>query len=118
MIEYIEYKKKKYPIRISYMAIMGLKKDTGKGLEDMGSGMDEKTIESLLFHSLKSGAVAEGNEMPFKKADLVDILEECFMDFISMIPKFFPDNKAGQSAGKQLPNRQQRRATTPKKGKA
>lgn len=114
MIEYIEYKEKKYPVRISYMAIMGLKKDTGKGLEDMGDGMDKSTIESLLYHSLKSGAAAEGKEMPFKKADLVDILEECFISFLSLIPKFFPDNKPGKSVGKPQPNRQARRGSAAK----
>lgn len=115
MIEYIDYKNKKYPIRISYSAIMGLKKDTGKGLEDMGSGMDEETIESLLYHSLKSGARAEDSEMSFEKTDMVDILEDCFLDFIQQIPKFFPENKIGQTVGKPLKNRNQRRAETPKK---
>lgn len=115
MIEYITYKEKQYPIRISYMAIMGLKKDTGKGLEDMGLEMDEATIESLLFHSLKSGALAEGNEMPFTKKDILDILEECFMNFLSIIPKFFPDNKAGKSVKKPRPNRKQRRQAPKKK---
>lgn len=113
MIEYITYKNEKYPVRISYLAIMGLKKDTGKGLEDI-SEMDEKIIESLLFHSLKSGAKAEGNEMPFKKTDIVDILEECFMEFVVIIPKFFPEGEV-KSVKKPQPNRQQRRKAAPKK---
>ena len=100
MIEFITYKEKKYPIRISYMAIMGLKEDTGKGMEDMGEGMDKATIESLAYHSLKSGAKAQGNEMPFKKEDIEDILEDCFMEFISLIPLFFPEDKLGKTVKK------------------
>ena len=117
MIEYITYKKKKYPIRISYVALNGFKKDTGKSFDDMEGGIDLENYESLLFHALRSGAKAEEIEMPFEKKDIEDILDECMMEFLELIPKFFPEGIEGKSAGEQRPNRSQRRKTEKPKGK-
>lgn len=115
MVEYIEYKEKKYPIRISYIALNGFKKDTGKGFADLGEEMDLEYYESLLFHSLRAGCLFEGIEMPFEKKDMELVLDMCMMDFLLLIPKFFPENTAGDSVKKQQPNRQQRRISEKKK---
>lgn len=115
MIEYIVYRKKKYPVRVSYMALNGFKKDTGKGFSDMTEDMPLEAYESLLFHALRSGHIAEDLDMPFKKEQMEEVLDECFMEFMELVPKFFPENKLGQTVGKPQKNRSQRRAGTPKK---
>jgi hypothetical protein len=112
MIEFINYKKKKYPVRISYRALQGFKKDTGKSFDEMGDDADLEYYESLLFHSLVSGAKANDLELELTQKDMEDVLDECFMEFIGLIPKFFPEGPKEAT-----PNRRERRAGGKGKGK-
>ena len=97
IIKYIEYKKKKYPVRIAYRALMMLEQETGKSFEEMQTKKEVpiKIYQTLLFHSLIAGANAADVKMTLKEDEMIDVLDECFMDFVGMIPAFFPEGKVG-----------------------
>ncbi len=117
MVKFINYKNKKYPVRISYRALNGFKEETGKGFSEMGENMDLSNYEPLLFHSLISGALAEEVTMAFKREDMPEVLDECMMEFVGFVPDFFPDNKAGKTAGEPRPSRRERRKVDKKGNK-
>lgn len=115
MIKYIEYKKEKYPVRVGYRALKMLQKETGMSFEELQKqekGIDLDNYEILLFHSLVAGSKAEESVMPFKMDDMIDVLDECFMDFVRMIPEFFPDADEGKKG-----NVQRNRGGRKKQGK-
>jgi hypothetical protein len=69
-----------------------VKVETGKNLEDIGAN-DFDVYETLLFFGLKQGAKLQKEEFTFTKEDMEQVLDECFYEFIELIPKFFPDPK-------------------------
>jgi hypothetical protein len=89
MVEYINYKEDKYPIRISYFAIKKVKEETGKALEDIEN--DITILEPLLYYSMEAGHKAESKNFTVKREDVEFMLDECWLDFISLIKKFFPN---------------------------
>jgi hypothetical protein len=95
MIEYITYKKEKYPVRLSYRVFKGMKKDIGEVDFNKLKSLDSEVVETMLWHGLQSGAKHDGIELPFKKEDMEDVLDDCFFEFIKLIPKFFPKAKVG-----------------------
>lgn len=90
MVQHITYKNEKYPFKVGYYALKMLKQDTGKSLESLGQD-DLEVYESLLFHSLKQGHTLENKEFKFTKEDMEQVLDECFFEFVELIPTFFPD---------------------------
>jgi hypothetical protein len=95
MIEYITYKKEKYPVRLSYRVFKGMKKELGKVDFEKLKELDDNVIETMLWLGLESGAKSEGITLPFTRDAIEDILDDCFMEFIKLIPKFFPKAKVG-----------------------
>ena len=53
IVKYIEYKEKKYPVRIAYRALMMLEQETGKSFDQMqeDKNIPIKVYQTLLFHS-------------------------------------------------------------------
>lgn len=95
MFELIKYKGKEYPVRLSYKAIKGLKKDLGEVNVDALSKMDGDILETLLWHGLISGHAYQEKMLTLKREEMEDILDESMMDFVRMIPKFFPNTLLG-----------------------
>ena len=94
MVKQITYKGKEYPVRVSYLALKMVSKKTGQDLSKMDTNnFDPETQEELLYWSLKSGANATDSPFEFKKEHMEDVLDECFLDFVQMIPEFFPEKK-------------------------
>lgn len=89
-VEYITFKNKKYPVRLSYRVFKGLKKDLGKvdikGLETF----DTELMEAMLWHGLVVGHRVMEQEMPFSRGDMEDILDDCMTEFLELVPLFFP----------------------------
>lgn len=111
MLEYITYKKEKYPVRVLYRALVGFEQETGIDFNELTTGgqkMELKHWEPLLYFSLISGHKAVEKEMPFKREDMPDLLDECFFEFVRIVPKFMPKEEDIEQ-GKKEPNRQQRR---------
>lgn len=120
MIKQIEIKGKNYPVRVGYKALQGFKAETGKTFEEMqaeGGEMPLEMFETVLYFAMVSGHKGEDKEMPWKRKDMEDVLDECFFEFTKMIPEFFP--KSEDQSGNVIPNREVRReqAKEVKKGK-
>jgi len=92
MIEYIKYGGKKYPVRISTYAMKMFQKETEKNIADLMEVQDIALYEPLLYYSMVAGAKAEGAELDIKREDIEWVLDECFIEFVRLIPKFFPEN--------------------------
>lgn len=93
-IAYITYDKKKYPIRLRYLALEKFQEETGIKFQEMGvsdEGQKLKYYEPLLFFSLESGAKAIKKELTLKREDMPEVLDECMWEFIQLIPKFMPE---------------------------
>lgn len=88
-VGYIKYNKKEYPVRISYKALKGYKKKLGKSFS---GDSDFESLETLLYYGLKSGAEYIETEFNFNEDEIEDILDECYLDFQRMLPKFFISN--------------------------
>jgi hypothetical protein len=104
MVKYLEYKKEKLPVRLSYRALKVLKgKDLSK-LTDGGGGFDDDLFEDLLWAGLRSGHKADEKELQVKKEDMEDVLDECFFEFVKLIPLFFARAKETKEVGNEQPD--------------
>ena len=89
-VKFLNYNKEKIPFRISYLAISGWQKETGKGLDDLEDiDKDMSLIEPLVFHSIDAGYRVNKQVNPFKREDIGLILDECLFDFIDGMGSFF-----------------------------
>lgn len=92
-VEHIKYKNKKLPVKLGYHALKMMQKEHGVSIE--GVQDDISLYEPLLFYSLQQGHKIEKKEFPFDhdkiEEQMSEILEECFFEFVSLIPKFFPE---------------------------
>lgn len=95
-------------MRISYYAMKMFQKETGRKIEDLSNSQDiltEGLYEKLLYHSLVAGARVEQIDLDLKEEDMEMVLDECFMEFINLIPSFFPEIDE-QGGGKANQNKQ------------
>ena len=88
-VEHITYKKKRYPVTLGYYALKMLQKEHGAYMEAIQG--DISLYEPLLFYSLEKGHELAKKELTLVKKDMPDVLEECFFEFVGLIPSFFPD---------------------------
>ena len=98
-VEHITFNKKKLPVKLGYYALKMMQKEHGVSMEELQGDMS--LYEPLLFFSLERGHQLTKKEFTYKLEDMVDILEDCFFEFVSLIPLFFPDvEKTLGEAGK------------------
>lgn len=120
MVEYIEIKKEKYPVRISYTTLLVMQKKAGgtNGIEKL-IDEDVSVLEEILYMGLKSGAYAVDEEMKFKREEMSMVLDECFADLIKLLPKFFEKfkNIKEENEGKDKPSNFQKQVKQMKKAK-
>lgn len=88
MVNFINYSGKQYPVTMGYYALMMLKQETGKDLDLRN--MTWEDCVTLLFYSLKLGAQIENQPFTMTKEDITPMLNECFVDFMKLIPQSFP----------------------------
>jgi len=95
MVEKIEINGKIYSIKVGYYALKyavkeakeaGLKNITMENILTEG----DEVHEALLFYGLELGAKIEGEKFDLKRKDAEMYLDNCFMDFIALLPTFFP----------------------------
>jgi len=119
MVTYLDFKDKKLPIRISYFALTEYKKETGAEFDDKiaGNALQEiDMFEPILYFSLVSGHRAIGEEMKIERhsAEMFEVLEDCFLQFLNILPKYFPNaeqlNEGKKESAPAVGNRSQRRA--------
>lgn len=91
MVKLIKFNGKEYPLRISYYALKKLGEEKGIKITNMDTdAFDPSMMESLLFYGLESGARFEGKTLDLTRADMENVLDDCFFEFLQMIPEFFP----------------------------
>ena len=88
-VEHITYKKKRIPVMLGYYALKMLQKEKGASMEEIQEDMS--LYEPLLYYSLERGHKIQNKEFTLTMKDMEDVLEECFFEFIGLIPNFFPD---------------------------
>jgi len=106
MIKFIHYqpnkdsKVLKLPVRASYKAMKLMKEEAGLviGIDDDGTNYE--AYETLLYYSLKNGYAWQQEEMPYKKEDMEDIMDQCFQEFMGMLPAFFGENSDNDTTDK------------------
>ena len=79
MVDFITYKKKKYPIRISYYVLMMAQKEAGVTLEELDS--DFEAQQSMLWYALQAGAKMAGTKVDIPREEMVWVLDESYLEF-------------------------------------
>lgn len=136
MIEYLEYRKNKLPIRIKMFALQKYEEEMGESWDEAQARIQDKPpsitevmkmYEPILFYGLKAGARAvnrvkvmvpwfddDGREIEVElsrdsKEILEDMLDECMEQLTGLFKKFFPEQEAVDLEKKPMPSRAQRR---------
>jgi len=89
-VQYLNYNGKEYPIKLGHHSMRRFQEEHGAGLEDAKDNAE--LYEHLVFLALKQGARRERTELDLEFDDMVDVLDECQLEFIAAIPKFFPQD--------------------------
>jgi len=87
-VRHITYKDEKLPVKLGYYVLKMMQKQHQVSMEDLEGNFE--TYEPLLFYALEQGHKIAGKEFKYKMEDMVDILEDCFFEFVAIIPEFFP----------------------------
>lgn len=93
-IEFITFNKKKYPVKLGIYSLMILQNRDGISLEDINT--NPEVYEPVLFMALQQGAKMEKQELDLELEDMPLVLDECFIEFTSLFPKFFPEEMLGK----------------------
>lgn len=79
MVEFINYKGEKYPIRISYYVLQMVQKESGKNLSEMDE--DFEVQKDILWYALVAGHKMADKTLTIPREDMVWVLDECYMEF-------------------------------------
>lgn len=122
MVEYIEYKGKKYAVRVSYYALKMTRKESGKDQVEFDESMksalkspetfDIEIYETMLWYSLVAGAEFEGVELDLPREKIEFVLDGCFYEFMTIVENFQPKTDQLTGSEKKVEpkgNRQQKR---------
>lgn len=93
MVEYIQYREDKLPIKIGFYALKHFQKETKKSLTDLEGELSFEDIEALFYHAYINGCKALQSvtfKPKYKREDVENILDDNYLEFIQLIPKFFP----------------------------
>jgi len=97
-MDYITFKGKKWPVRISYMALKRYQMETGKSIETLEE--DLTNFEILLHFALQAGCKAMDKECPFERKDMEEILDESLQEFTQIMIKGNSSEGNTEGAGK------------------
>jgi hypothetical protein len=97
MIKHITYQGEKYPIRVSYYAMVKFKEQHGMSIEKLTDNDVEKW-QDILFYALVAGHKVTKEEMNLEREDMIFVLDECFMEFMKLVPTFFQGTNGPQQA--------------------
>lgn len=95
-MQYIEYKGEKLPLKFAFRAMKKYDKETGGDILNDGMGeLDFDKIELIFECAYESGCKSEGVEM--KHTDFEEVLDECYYEFIDLIPQLMSVDKKKSS---------------------
>lgn len=89
-VQFLKYKNKEYPIKLGHHSMRRFQEEQNASLEDAKE--NSVLYEHLLFFALKQGARVEKTDLDLEFDDMIDVLDDCQLEFISAIPKFFPED--------------------------
>ena len=89
-VEFIEYNGKKYPIKLGIYSLMLLQNREGISLDDINT--NPELYQPILFMALQQGAQITKEPLDLVKEDMSLVLDECFVEFTTILPKFFPED--------------------------
>jgi len=98
-VKFITYNGKKLPIKLGIYTMMLVQEEHGivlgeEGLKDeKGDSLKPSQYMPLLYHSLEQGHRLTKKPFEFEMEDMHDILNECFLEFVSALPEFFPSEE-------------------------
>ena len=87
MVEFITYKDKKYPIRMSYYVLMMAQKESGASSLDQ-LDKDFEAQQHILWYALVAGHKLAGKELELPREDMVWVLDACYMEFQKALFEF------------------------------
>ena len=87
-MDFINYKGKELPIRVSYYALKQYQKETGKDISSLDDNIEN--LEILLYHAIVAGHKAEDKECTINRDDIELILDESMTQFNQIILNSFP----------------------------
>ena len=96
MVEFLKYGDEKLPVKVSFAALKNFQKESNKNMMDVDSELTFEDIEILFFHSYVAGCKASKNigfSVKYSREDMEEILDEIYMDFVKVMPKFFAKKK-------------------------
>jgi len=86
MVEFITYKKEKYPIRVSYYVLLMAQKESGVSIEDLDK--DFEAQQHILWYALEAGHKMAETELKLERKDILWILDACYLDFQKAMYEF------------------------------
>jgi len=90
-VQYLQYYDKKYPIKLGHYSLRLFQQEHNASLAEAQEDM--VLFQHLLFLALKQGARVEKQDLDLVLDDMVDMLDECMIDFAMTIPQFFPSKE-------------------------
>lgn len=87
-VEFITYNEKRYPVKLGIYSLMLLQTKDGITLEDIE--VNPELYKPVLFLALQQGARITKETLDIKEDDMDLVLDECFVEFNLLFPKFFP----------------------------
>ena len=104
-IKYLTYKGKKLPLKLGIYTMMLVQEEHGvsfnQGADGDGNLAPSQYIP-LLYYGLQQGHKLAKRQFTLKMDDMHDVLNDCFMDFIALLPSFFPDSEDMVALGKSM----------------
>jgi len=97
-MDYLTYKKEKWPLRVSYYALKQYQLETGKGIEALEEEISN--LEILLHYSIVAGCRATDKEFTLKREDMEFLLDESLTEFNEILTGSFPDPTGQTSKSK------------------
>jgi len=98
-IGYIKFNGETFPVKVGYGVLKKLQVQTGKDVDLSKLGSDMVMYEKILWYALEVGRRVENRingtddvKLTLTEDMMEDVLEECYMPFMRMIPDFFTDD--------------------------
>jgi len=88
-VEFITYNEKRYPIKLGIYSLMVLQNREGISLDNINS--NPELYAPILFMALQQGAQITKETLDLVEDDMNLVLDECFVEFTTILPKFFPE---------------------------
>lgn len=82
---FIKYKNNDVPCQVSYGALARWQRETGIKLGEIEESIQDLELTSLLlWHSINYEYMQLSKENPYKREDMYEILQDCYLQFMEI----------------------------------